>query len=572
VVDTTQFDDAHFAFWRGLLTYARDRGIVVQLCLRESWHNNKWKRPTGDGEDYWGQRFDYYATGNNVNGINITTENGWHDTNPASTTWQLHTAIIRQAVDRFGDLPNIVWEVCNEPRPYYDGKDPAETGKTPNNWTFLLGAYLKSYEQSTRGYQHVCMPIDLPDHQHVAGQKPPEHTPTEAHATLLAQYNAMAPRQALITDNDAPNSELDPHGRGQKAWAALTAGAHIDYFDYYIGSISALTSTDATEGMRYVGYVGSFVQSLSNGVRGMVPSDNLVTNGWCLARPGTEYIVYLISGGTTTVSGLPTFRNCRWYNPRTGAFQPAASGPTFIAPDSNDWILHIFDATTGQTPFHGVPAVVPGKIEIEDYDTGGQGTAYNDTTAGNSGGAYRQDDVDLEPAGDTGGGFNVTGTQAGEWLEYVVNVQERGIYGLKLRVAAASGGAALHLESNEAPITGTISVPGTGGPQTWIDLEADGVKLQAGSQVLRLFVEAGGCNLNWMDFTLWAIIAPPDLDEDGDVDQQDFGLFQPCYTEVLHAIAAGCESSDFDASGTVDAMDFAVFQTHMTGPIVLPGS
>ena len=39
---------------------------------------------------------------------------------------------------------------------------------------------------------------------------------------------------------------------------------------------------------------------------------------------------------------------------------------------------------------------VPGRIEAEDYDLGGEGIAYHDTTPGNLGGIYRQDDVDIE--------------------------------------------------------------------------------------------------------------------------------------------------------------------------------
>lgn len=36
-------------------------------------------------------------------------------------------------------------------------------------------------------------------------------------------------------------------------------------------------------------------------------------------------------------------------------------------------------------PFGGTPATVPGLIEAEEYDIGGQGVAYDDTTTGNDG-------------------------------------------------------------------------------------------------------------------------------------------------------------------------------------------
>ena len=48
----------------------------------------------------------------------------------------------------------------------------------------------------------------------------------------------------------------------------------------------------------------------------------------------------------------------------------------------------------GPAPYK--PLSVPGRIQAEDYNLGGEGVAYHDTTPGNTGGAYRQDDVDIE--------------------------------------------------------------------------------------------------------------------------------------------------------------------------------
>ena len=46
---------------------------------------------------------------------------------------------------------------------------------------------------------------------------------------------------------------------------------------------------------------------------------------------------------------------------------------------------------TGQSPYGGTPWAILGTIQAENYDLGGQGVAYNDTTSGNSGNAYRND-------------------------------------------------------------------------------------------------------------------------------------------------------------------------------------
>ena len=65
-----------------------------------------------------------------------------------------------------------------------------------------------------------------------------------------------------------------------------------------------------------------------------------------------------------------------------------------------------------QTPFTGTPIALPGTVEAENYDKGGQGVAYHDTTPGNSGGKYRTDDVDIAAGGSNG--FHVTDIAAGE--------------------------------------------------------------------------------------------------------------------------------------------------------------
>ena len=57
------------------------------------------------------------------------------------------------------------------------------------------------------------------------------------------------------------------------------------------------------------------------------------------------------------------------------------------------------------TPGPPGPVTIPGRIEAEDYKFGGEGVGYHDTTAGNTGGDYRSDDVDI--AGLRGGGYNV---------------------------------------------------------------------------------------------------------------------------------------------------------------------
>ena len=109
-----------------------------------------------------------------------------------------------------------------------------------------------------------------------------------------------------------------------------------------------------------------------------------------------------------------------------------------------------------QAPFGGTVPTMPGVIQAENYDTGGEGVAYYNTTVGNPGGVYRSDDVGIEPTSDTGGGYDVNSLNTGEWLEYTVNLPDPlASYSISLRVAAPAAGGQLRVRLNGA-VLGTV--------------------------------------------------------------------------------------------------------------------
>ncbi|HQA45735.1 MAG TPA: hypothetical protein PK579_14390, partial [Phycisphaerae bacterium] len=62
-----------------------------------------------------------------------------------------------------------------------------------------------------------------------------------------------------------------------------------------------------------------------------------------------------------------------------------------------------------------------------------------------------------------------------------------------------------------------------------------------------------------------------DRDMDGDVDQEDFGLFQECFTGEAPGVAPGCECFDHvnPGSGVIDEFDLNAFEDCVTGPAVV---
>jgi uncharacterized protein YjdB len=149
---------------------------------------------------------------------------------------------------------------------------------------------------------------------------------------------------------------------------------------------------------------------------------------------------------------------------------------------------------------NGVAWAIPGTIEIENYDIGGEGIAYHDNEAANQGGQYRTTEgVDVEVCSE--GGFNVGWTGTGEWLEYTVNVATTGNYNIDVREASTLAGGTFHIEFNGVDKTGLFTTTNTGAWQTWTTLSKTGISLTAGVQVMRIFLDNANFNLNKVTFT-----------------------------------------------------------------------
>jgi Endoglucanase len=133
-------------------------------------------------------------------------------------------------------------------------------------------------------------------------------------------------------------------------------------------------------------------------------------------------------------------------------------------------------------------------IQAVDYDLGRNGVAYFDTDTadyhisdegkrgGNRGRMYRNDGVDIGMEE----GYFVTHTQAGEWLQYTLEVVKGGKYDIKLKYNAANSDA-------------KISVTLNSGKKLASD-ELSNVVLKKGTNTLRVYFETGGIEFSAIEF------------------------------------------------------------------------
>lgn len=159
-----------------------------------------------------------------------------------------------------------------------------------------------------------------------------------------------------------------------------------------------------------------------------------------------------------------------------------------------------------QAPYgRSTPWPVPGQIQIEDFDEGGQGISFADSDTVNRGGTYRNTAVDVL----AGPGWGLVGwTIAGEWLEYTVSVAQTGNYDLRVRVNNRLAGAKFRVLVDDQDVTGLLDVPAAGNWDTYNIVTRAAIPMTAGTRVVRVSFEEGSAtdfvvgNYDWLEFVV----------------------------------------------------------------------
>jgi hypothetical protein len=162
---------------------------------------------------------------------------------------------------------------------------------------------------------------------------------------------------------------------------------------------------------------------------------------------------------------------------------------------------------SGSTPYTSI--TLPGTVEIEHFDNGGEGVAYHDTSAGTHGQDYDQPypyqpppsfrqptDVDIyhSAAGYSNGYLIVM--QAGDWMNYTVQIAQSGTYTLEAQTYYwGSPGGTFHVEVDGVDKTGQLQLPGGSTSQT---VTRTGIQLSAGQHVLKVVCETNGSDGYYM--------------------------------------------------------------------------
>lgn len=202
-----------------------------------------------------------------------------------------------------------------------------------------------------------------------------------------------------------------------------------------------------------------------------------------------------LAGNTLTLSGGTGTVILRALQNGNNNYQPAAV------------LERSFTVSLRRMPFPNAnePQNLPGIIEAENFDTGGEGISYHDETSINQGASsYRAGEaVDLKPTTDIGGGETIGHFAAGEWLEYTVNVTRVGTYDLMARVSSVGDARRLRVRLDNTEI-GTLEIPNTGNYETFQTARLSNIAFPAGQHILRVEIPADApdyLDLNWLQIS-----------------------------------------------------------------------
>ena len=153
-------------------------------------------------------------------------------------------------------------------------------------------------------------------------------------------------------------------------------------------------------------------------------------------------------------------------------------------------------ALTAQDDYSGTPFKthdVPGTVEAEDYDLGGEGIAwsYKNSSLGSQR-SYRPDDAVAISGGN--GGLVLGNTSAGDWTRYTLNVTQEGSYEVDVVCSSGADNGSFTLYVDEEEACRIQRVPNEGWDK-YSPLTVKNVQLRGGRRIFK-WLTGGGMDVD----------------------------------------------------------------------------
>ena len=355
----TEFDQDYFDLVRQRVQQIENHGMYCSIMFFGSLmftYNGDWSKVA-------------WHPGNNINQdlANAFDVNDGHSFFTTDTgALNIQRAFVGKMIDTLNDFDHIIWEIGNE----------APISESIN-WQNEMTVYARNYEASKPKQHLVGITSDGRDTlSFVTGSQGDWISPDCHSDNYMNGGPANYDDKIVISDTDhlwGFSQPEDATDMVKWVWESFTRGNHPIFMDPY-NDVDLDQGYNGTidpvyDGVRdAMGYTLIYANKFSD-LASMIPSETISSTRYCLANPGSEYLIYQPDSGSFTVELKAGTYNYEWFNPDTGII---VESNTITVNDGNELCTPPFsgDAVLYLRSFSIVPitgdVTGDGKVDILD--------------------------------------------------------------------------------------------------------------------------------------------------------------------------------------------------------------
>ncbi|MGQ9822832.1 MAG: DUF6298 domain-containing protein [Thermogutta sp.] len=312
--DLDRFNDDYFARLRRRVSAARDRGIYVSIMLFEGWGLQHLQQA-------W--RYHPFHPENNVQGLDGDAGGDGRGISVHTTrlpeVLRVQEAYVRKVIDTVNDLDNVLYEISNE------------AGTYSKDWQYHWIRFIHAYE-AEKGRRHpVGMTFMYSRDARQRGrnadlfESPADWISPNPEADGGYNYRTNPPpadgSKVILSDTD---HLWGIGGNPDWVWRSFLRGHHPLFMDPYDNRVLGKAPPENWEPIRRaMGAAAEAAQGLD--LAAAVPSEDIASSKYCLAEPGSRYLVYVPEGESVEVdlTAAAGRWSVRWIDPLSGKIQSA---------------------------------------------------------------------------------------------------------------------------------------------------------------------------------------------------------------------------------------------------------
>lgn len=313
--DVARFNPAYFHRLHDRVKAAQDRGIYVGVMLFQGFSVAR-KSPRAQGNPWPSHPF---HRDNNINGID-------GDPNRDGHGYEVHTlgiprisaiqeAYVRKVIETVGQFDNVVFEVSNE----------SHGGST--EWQYRMISLIREVERNRDKRHPVWMSFQYDGNigaginralfESKADAVSPAHVSDAVDSYKTSPPPADGSKVILLDTDHLWGIGGDPAW----VWKSFTRGMNPIFMDpYQKGSPKGKPRIDSkwNDIRLAMGVTRRLAERVD--LARLTPQGSLASSGFCLAQPGSEYIVFAPDGGPVTIdlSSIAARFTAEWIHAVTG--------------------------------------------------------------------------------------------------------------------------------------------------------------------------------------------------------------------------------------------------------------